>query len=82
MGEKLYKTIQIRGRAVNYFLITEFIQDGKLVYGFRLNYGEEEIMIRNLTSSFEAVRKLLDMLVCGEVTPVTVPDIVEDWLAW
>lgn len=81
MEARLYQTARICGRSVAYFLILESTEQGMLTYGIRVRSDEEETVVRNLSTSFETVVDLLETFVRGEVTPVSVPDLIEDWLA-
>jgi len=49
-------------------------------YGICVTCGSDAALIPEITSSEAEVRQLLGAMIRGRVTPVTVRDIVEDWL--
>lgn len=61
--------------SVSYALLAG--EDG---YGVCVSNGEETVEIHGIAPSRERVSQLLGLLMRGRVTPVTVRDIVEDWL--
>ena len=65
---------------VRYFLLEERLEDQAAVYGVSVECGGEEDSVRQLARSRERVEALLDSLARGVVTPVTLRDVVEDWL--
>jgi hypothetical protein len=50
-------------------------------YGVKVEMGDEEASRPRLTASRASVGALLDTLVRGQVTPVGLGDVVDDWLA-
>ena len=62
---------------VRYFMLTS----GRDRYGILVEKGAERVEIPSLAGSRRRVRELLDRMLRGAVTPVTVRDVVEDWLA-
>ena len=75
-GEALLGTESIR-----YYLIeSPFL--GKIPsFGIVVEFRGERIVIKDLAFSEQQVRGLLERMKHGTVTPVSVRDIVEDWLA-
>ena len=49
-------------------------------YGVQVTMGEEAMSLRRITSVREDALSLLCALRRGTVTPVTLKDVVEDWL--
>ena len=52
-------------------------------YGVRIvnDKGGEESTISNITTSPRRIDELMELLIRGGVTPITLWDVVEDWLA-
>lgn len=66
---------------VRYYLLAEHLPGGKTDYGLRLAVPDgDSAELRGLTFSSRAIRELLDRLMRCDVTPVSLRDIVEDWL--
>ena len=68
-----------RNLSIQYFLVTESEPDGQRKYGICVRCGEDVETVSGLTASLRRVQELLNLLMRGVVTPVTVMDIVEDW---
>ena len=67
--------------AIHYYLLTEDREDGLLeCYGILVTCGADMEMIRNITVSQSAILQLLEILIHGTVTPVSLRDVLEDWL--
>ena len=66
---------------IAYELLAETIENDKVIYGIRITYGNDEILIRGITPRILKAEALFAAMVRGVVTPVTARDIVEDWLA-
>ena len=76
MGERRVGLIPVR-----YYLLEERSPEGKAVYGLRLTVpGGDSSELRGVTFSSRAIRELLDRLMRCDVTPISLHDIVEDWL--
>lgn len=71
---------QVAGRQLCYYLLAEK-QKERERYGIKIEAedGEAE-SVPDVTVSAEGIRRLLDILVRNTVTPVTLRDIIEDWL--
>ena len=66
---------------VRYYLLADHLPGGKTDYGLRLAVPDgDSAELRGLTFSSRAIRELLDRLMRCDVTPVSLRDIVEDWL--
>ena len=65
---------------VAYYLLAEESEGNGGQYGLRVEYGAETETILKITESQCAILELLAALARGAVTPVTVRDVVEDWL--
>ncbi|WP_091128174.1 DUF6514 family protein [Oscillibacter sp. PC13] len=65
---------------VNYYLLSEELEDSVGQYGLCVECGEEAESILRITESQNAVLTLLSLLASGGVTPIAVRDVVEDWL--
>ena len=66
---------------VRYYLLAEHLPGGKTDYGLRLAVPDgDSAELKGLTFSSRAIRELLDRLMRCDVTPVSLRDIVEDWL--
>lgn len=70
------------GSQVQYYLTSEISQDGTENYGVLVEYGGESCAILGITPSLQKIQDLLGVLIRGVVTPSSVRDIVDDWLAW
>ena len=65
---------------IQYFLLKEYFEGQEGHYGVSVELEGEQVTVRQITTSCKEIRELLDLLVRGQVTPVTVRDVVEDWL--
>jgi len=70
-----------------YYLLVEEVTGGKGLicenYGVKISSDDEngdQIAIENITMSFNKIEQLLKLLADNFVTPVSLPDILEDWL--
>ena len=66
---------------IRYYLVQDSFNGNQVSYGIAVELGKEQVVIENLSNSDRRVRTLLSCMERGTVTPVSVPDIVEDWLA-
>ncbi len=85
--EKVLKTQNSRDNSTRYSLIESEVQfDGEkaLTYGIRIegtiSGEEEESEILDITTSYEKAEILFRLIVCSEITPVTLKDVTEDFL--
>lgn len=74
----------------DYYLLTEEAEaNGTVIgesYGVRITSSAEGTeletsSIRNLTSSVQRIHALMELLIRRCVTPVSLSDVVEDWLS-
>lgn len=65
---------------VQYYLLKETCGEGS-AYGILVALEYESAEILRITVRFSEIQQLLQAMLRGTVTPVTVRDIVEDWLA-
>lgn len=65
---------------MRYYLLAEEHEGLGESYGLQVRSGGETEMIPDITSSQRHIQTLLEALVAGGVTPVTVREVVEDWL--
>ncbi|MCD7948385.1 MAG: DUF6514 family protein [Oscillospiraceae bacterium] len=68
-----------------YILVDELTADGEFAcesYGVKIAVagGGDEGSIRHITSSATRINELVELLSKYEVTPVTLEDVVNDWL--
>ena len=76
MGERRVGLIPVR-----YYLLEERSPEGKADYGLRLTVpGGDSSELRGVTFSLSAIRRLLGRLMRCDVTPMSLRDIVDDWL--
>jgi len=78
LNQTLFATAVCRGLPIRYYLLHQKMEESS--YGIRVEYNGESIAAVGLSPSEMKVRRLLGTLVRGCVTPVTVPDILQDWL--
>ena len=79
MGEVLVGSRILLGRRYEYCLLSESISD-RIGYGLKIRAGREEGVIRDVSCVREEVLALAETLVRCSVTPVSLRDVVEDWL--
>lgn len=66
-------------RKRSYKISASFI-DGIAHYGIEVIYGDEQRLIEDLSTRRAEVKMLCHQLWRGKVSPVTLQDVVEDWL--
>lgn len=73
-----------RTRHWDYCITVDEIGAGRFCcenYGVRVSErGGGSAAVRGITCSMDRIRELGAMLVCGAVSPVSLADVVEDWL--
>ena len=79
MKRKLFGIKKLRNSPVYYYLVEETRGTG-YTYGVEVRYREETELIRDITTIYEDILRLLNLLRRGLVTPTTLRDVVEDWL--
>ena len=67
-------------QTIRYSLLSASTEDGAEQYGVLVEYRDEQTAIPDITTSREDAENLLSLLVQGSVTPVSVQDVVDDWL--
>jgi len=74
----------IAKKEYNYsILVQELWQETRMVceeYGVCIRGKEEEMAISGITVSADRIRSLAELLLRNRVTPISLPEIVEDWL--
>lgn len=80
MNTCLVDTSECMGNPIEYSLISDLSDVGIETYGILVQLGDERVVIHDLSSSPDEVQKLLVCMANGAVSPVSVHDIVEDWL--
>ena len=76
MGER-----RVGEKPVQYYLLVERLPGRKTDYGLRLAVpGGDSAEVRGITFSRSRIHQLLTRLIRGSVTPVSLRDVVEDWL--
>lgn len=68
------------GETVKYYLLEDAAGSIAEQYGISLECGKEQATLPGITVSQSRILSLLDTLISGSVTPVTLQDVVEDWL--
>lgn len=68
------------GLPIRYYLLRERSEDGTALYGVAAEYDGEEESIPDVTSEKAGITALIGILRRCGVTPVTMRDVVEDWL--
>ena len=80
MHRTLMGTAAIRQGMFFYYLLAGGCVSGRECYGILVEYLGEQAAVWNISSSKEAVESLLMRMQRGSVTPVSVLDVVEDWI--
>ena len=62
-------------------LLAETAENDCEYYGVKITDGREDAALRNITVSQRNIQSLGALLVDFSVTPMTLRDVVEDWLA-
>ena len=81
MREILIGKKQIMDRQYRYYLLAETGENDCEYYGVKITDGREDAALRNITVSQRNIQFLGALLVDFSVTPMTLRDVVEDWLA-
>jgi len=70
-----------RAARVRYYLLEKEVEEGEIAsYGVQVELGEETAAIPCLSPSRRRTAELAEALARGAVTPVTLRDVVDDWL--
>ena len=81
MREILIGKKQIMDRQYRYYLLAETAENDCEYYGVKITDGREDAALRSITVSQRNIQSLGALLVDFSVTPMTLRDVVEDWLA-
>ena len=73
-------TVRTRRGTISYYLLSGGCVPGRESYGVLVEYLGEQTAVWNLSSSKEEIQSLLARMQRGSVTPVSVLDVVEDWI--
>lgn len=65
---------------IRYYMIRHLAGGITDAYGILVEFKEERAVIEHISPVRKKVQDLLECMRKGMVTPVSVPDIVEDWL--
>lgn len=68
------------GKTVKYYLLEDAADSIAGQYGISLECDNEQVSLPGITVSQPRILALMDALISGSVTPVTLRDVVEDWL--
>ena len=71
----------VENRRYGYYLLAESGEHDWEHYGVKIDGGGDGAVLRGITVSQRDIQALGALLVNGSVTPVTLRDVVEDWLA-
>lgn len=81
MRKMLAGSIDMGVFMLEYYLIAEPREDARTDYGVELcSSGGEQMCLRGITVSRGDAETLIALLMRNAVTPVTLCDVVEDWL--
>lgn len=80
MRKILMGTSCCQGETVKYYLLEDTAGSIAQQYGISLECGSEQASLPGITVSQSRILALLDTLMSGSVTPVSLQDVVEDWL--
>ncbi len=70
-------------RQMTYYLLAEENLEGAEQYGVRVESETgDRAEVRKVTISSRSILELLGLLMRNTVTPVSLQDVIEDWLAW
>ena len=70
-------------RQVTYYLLAEENLEGTEQYGVRVESETgDRAEVRKVTISSRSILELMGLLMRNTVTPVSLRDVIEDWLAW
>ncbi len=70
-------------RQMTYYLLAEENLEGTEQYGVRVESETgDRAEVRKVTISSRSILELMGLLMRNTVTPVSLRDVIEDWLAW
>jgi len=70
----------ILGDPIRYYLVSECGRKRKSSFGLLVRYRDEQVVLTDISPHRGEMQRLLRRMLRGAVTPVAVPDVVEDWL--
>jgi len=81
MRSLLIGTKEILKEQIEYYILAEEDQDAYMEsYGVRIVHGESISQICRITASSDKIQTLIMRLMEGLVTPITLRDVIEDWV--
>ena len=72
------KSVRLDKKWLRYYML--WSMQSRNGYGICVTCGGDAAFIPGIASSEAEIRRLLEAMIQGRVTPVTARDIVEDWL--
>ena len=85
MRELFLKSLELtdaggRFRRYDYYIIVDELDAGES-YGIRIEErGGRQAAVRQITCSASRIEELAGLVLRGSVTPITLADVVSDWL--
>lgn len=76
----LWELRSCKGAPIHYYLLVETLENGVETYGVLVEYLTQRTEVPGITVFRHRAEALLELLRRGRVTPVTVRDVMEDWL--
>ena len=76
----LWGAAECKGAPIHYYLLVETLENGVETYGVLVEYLTQRTEVPGITVFRHRAEALLELLRRGRVTPVTVRDVMEDWL--
>jgi len=73
------KTVLL-GNLIRYYLVSECSGERASSFGVLVRYRDEQVVLSDISPHRGEMQHLLCRMLRGAVTPVAVPDVVEDWL--
>ena len=80
MRKLLVGAAECKGAPIHYSLLVETLENGVETYGVLVEYLTQRTEVPGITVFRHRAEALLELLRRGRVTPVTVRDVMEDWL--
>ncbi len=80
MKKTLAGTAWCKDCQIHYYLLTDRLDHDLESYGVLVEYLGETAVCSGIAPRCRQIMELLELLQRGAVTPVTLGDVVEDWL--
>ncbi len=81
MRSLLIGTKEILEKHTEYYILAEDDQDAYMeTYGLKIVHGESVSQVCRITQSSDKIQTLALRLMEGLVTPITLRDVIEDWV--